>query len=125
MTFPAKLTELIEKATKGYWSWDGNQLWHLGSGYRDDDVDPHRYTGINYDRRLEKSPTLKANAELIVYLVNHAEAIRDLWVAMEKIEKIGCMGGDGEPWCLNGSHSIYCPAGIAQEALAKLNGGKG
>lgn len=78
------LEALAEKATKGDWLWDGDQLWHLGSGYRDDDVDPHRYTGINYDRRLEKSPTLKANAELIVYLANHRHEIINLVKAAKK-----------------------------------------
>lgn len=110
MTFLPELKRLMDAATKGEWMWDGNQLWHLGSGYRDDDVDPHRYTGINYDRRLDKSPTLHANKDLIAYLVNHAPALAEL---VETVELL-----DGSP------SDVELAKVLCRRIRAKLNGGK-
>lgn len=86
MTFLPELKRLMDAATKGPWEWDGNKLWHFGSSCRKDDVDPYRYTGINYERRLDKSPTLHANKDLIAYLVKHAPALAELVDAAEKLE---------------------------------------
>jgi len=107
MTFLPELKRLMDAATKGPWEWDGNKLWHFGSSCRKDDVDPYRYTGINYERRLDKSPTLHANKDLIAYLVKHAPAIAELVEAAEKANEMHI----AELWEL-------------EEAIAKLNGGK-
>lgn len=61
------------KHTPEPWKWDGNDLWHFGDDYERSDgsvADPHRYTGIVRDKRLDKSPILAANADRIVACVN-------------------------------------------------------
>ncbi len=84
MTFPDKLTELIDKATKGTWhvgymeSPDGHALAWLGNTYID--TDAPKIKGTRYEWPED-------DAKLIVYLVNHAEAIRDLVVAAEDAVK--------------------------------------
>lgn len=83
MTFLTELERLKGAATKGPWRWDGSDLWHVGFGYDDAD-DPHRYTGVRYDERLEKSPILHANKDLICFLRNHADALAELVRAAEK-----------------------------------------
>lgn len=49
--------------TRAPWAWDGLELWHIGNGYSDKD-DPHLYTGILKDKRLNTS-RLRGNAQLI------------------------------------------------------------
>lgn len=58
--------------------WDGDDLWHFGSGYEikdGDQPDPHRYTGITIDKRLRASPVLKANKELMALACNSHDAL--------------------------------------------------
>ncbi len=58
----------MSKATPGPWKWDGDDLWHFGSGYEretGDQPDPHRYTGIKADRRLAGSEILDANMAMV------------------------------------------------------------
>lgn len=57
-----------KKHTPGPWKWDGDSLWHFGSGYErydGDQPDPHRYTGIDANKKLWASPILAANKALI------------------------------------------------------------
>ena len=89
MTFHARLTELLEKATKGPWT----------AGHP---ISKGHYGVCAYDYTYAIPQDIN-DAQLIAYLVNHAEAIRDLVVAAEKAAKMQI----AEQWEL-------------QEALAKL-----
>lgn len=113
MTFPARLTELLEKATKGPWYADGELIW------RRHPKELYQYGGtvagdkpiLNTTRGWygegESGYPSKDNTELIAYLVNHAEAIRDLVVAAE----IMCGQAEGD--------DLEAEANMV-EALAKL-----
>lgn len=74
MTFPARLTELLEKATKGPFVITPG--WISGKNH-------HPIANFNFGGSKER------DKELIAYLVNHAEAIRDLVVAAENYLKHG------------------------------------
>lgn len=89
MTFHARLTELLEKATKGPWT----------AGHP---ISKGHYGVCAYDYTYAIPQDIN-DAQLIAYLVNHAEAIRDLVVAAEKAAAMQI----AEQWEL-------------QEALAKL-----
>lgn len=108
MTFHARLTELIERATKGPWTLhkvsDGQWLW--GSVWATEDKESYCIVGEQFNC---------ANAEIVAYLVNHAEATRDLVLAAEKVSQI----------LDHPTHSVtVLDAARLREALAKLNGGK-
>lgn len=109
MTFPARLTELLEKATKGPWSVDpddrpdmewNNHIVQVGTD--------NTICFMAHDPRDNSGQ--QAAAELIVYLVNHAEALRDLVAAAEKLNYLS-KGYSTE----RESHFI-----ALSEALAKL-----
>lgn len=68
MTFPARLSELIAKAWPRPWEYKDGWLCEPDTPYRHS-----HFARINQE-----------NAELIAYLVNHAEAIRDLIVAVDE-----------------------------------------
>ena len=55
---------LAEKATPGPWKWDGKDVWHRGESY-ESKTDPHLYTGIQGDERLQTSLTFRANTAFI------------------------------------------------------------
>lgn len=71
MTFPARLDELIAKATKGPWT----------AGHP---ISKDHYGVCAYDYTYAIPQDIN-DAQLIAYLVNHAEAIRDLVVAAEEV----------------------------------------
>lgn len=119
MTFPARLTELLEKATKGEWSVphlcrddiDCDCASILVEGYMGGIGEIWTDNGKQITDGGNDCPPLseaKANGQLIAYLVNHAEAIRDLVVAMESIAKNTCCDKCQEA------------ALVAKSALAKL-----
>ena len=64
--------DTIAGPTPRPWKWDGDDLWHIGLGYEghNDCGDPHRYVGINIDKRLRDSPILQANKDLVLHAVN-------------------------------------------------------
>lgn len=82
MTFPARLTELIEKATKGPITY--SEYCSRNGAYQRLISNPSGIQKI-WIGDINK----ECNAELIAYLVNHAEAIRDLVVAVENYLKHG------------------------------------
>ena len=71
MTFPARLSELIAKATKGPWT----------AGHP---ISKDHYGVCAYDYTYAIPQDIN-DAQLIAYLVNHAEAIRDLVVAADAV----------------------------------------
>lgn len=99
MTFHARLSELIEKATKGEWVVNSGNIT----------TTPHysRWgAGLHEAGVVNKLVCVQTpDADLIVFLVNHAEAIRDLVVAAEQM-----ING-------NGSDEVMHEMG---KALAKL-----
>ena len=101
MTFPARLTELIEKATKRPWNF------FYKHKYNEFHVSvPMEGGGMKLALFEHGIPTKNgSDADLIAYLVNHAEAIRDLVVAAEQEH-----GGN--------HHEPECPICVA---LAKFN----
>lgn len=136
MTFLSELARLREAATKGPWF----------KRYCDDDnhmcmtvISGTDYGEVNTGQFRDEPDTIaatfhqiapvvgdtadcnEATTDLILHLVNHSEAIEELVRAAEYIKQIGCIGGDGKPWCKGDHHSVYCPAGIAAKALEKLN----
>lgn len=94
MTFHARLTELLEKATKGPWT----------AGHP---ISKGHYGVCAYDYTYAIPQDIN-DAQLIAYLVNHAEAIRDLVVDMESIANNSCCDKCQEA------------ALVAKSALAKL-----
>lgn len=123
MTFHARLTELLEKATKGPWF----------KRYCDDDnhmcmtvISSKDYGPTNTGQFKDEPNTIaatfhqiapvigdtpdcnEATTDLILHLVNHAEAIRDLVVAAERLR-------DSQPWV----NQLDAVDGV-KKALAKL-----
>lgn len=121
MTFPAKLTELLERATKGPF-YLLEQPW-LDSGMKTallaKSPDPHVAKFVCdfefwADEDGDSEPDNSwSDAEFICFLVNHAEAIRDLVVAADKMK------------AMNGSCQRAMEQSGMNEALAKLNGENG
>ena len=101
MTFPARLTELLEKATKGPWyakelpedsDFGGIRIYSSGIkwSYEHKGETHHADTEITSCNCCccgTAGIEAMENAELIAYLVNHAEAIRDLVVAAKKAQE--------------------------------------
>lgn len=98
MTFHARLTELIAKATKGPWFKrycdDDNHMCmtvisstnhgNANTGQFKDEPDTIAATFHQIAPIIGDTPDCnEATTDLIIYLVNHAEAIRDLVVAAE------------------------------------------
>jgi len=80
MTFPARLTELLERATKGPWESEvsGNYI---------NVVSPFGKRKVVASTIAPQSVMFRqgiADTELIAYLVNQAEALRDLVVAAKE-----------------------------------------
>ena len=139
MTFPARLTELLAKATKGPWSVDpddrpdmewNNHIVQVGTD--------NTICFMAHDPRDNSGQ--QAAAELIAYLVNHAPALAELVEAAEKLKlaldaKIVMEGRNGVHKKLDDHLAWRQNDELAQrmaeeafklysEALAKLNGGK-
>lgn len=88
MTFPAELERLLKEATEGKWQY----YWRVTDGKPDCGVFSEKYPGQAYSvcrsPQYQKKAQWKSDAALICLLRNHAEAIRDLVVAAEKVSKI-------------------------------------
>ena len=129
MTFPARLTELLEKATKGPITY--SEYCSRNGAYQRLISNPSGIQKI-WIGDINK----ECNAELIAYLVNHAEAIRDLVVAAEKAQEAMMVwtntyapemcdpeGVKKSQELLNEGGTLYYIATVSQslsEALAKL-----
>ena len=105
----ARLRALHEKATQGEWRWDGDDLWHFGTGYADTEADPHRYSGIKSDTRLRESLILAANKELIAALHNAFPALAAALDRAQRVEEAaqffrsGANWGTWKAWMVNGA----------------------